>query len=118
MESARQSLCHGCERRSMGAACPTFACSVSRWTAAHDRYSCCDQRDFLSTAHRLPMASSSTGLSSLGHRLSLFPDLEELRCVDLPATGHLRANSQGGWPVCVSFGGDHGRAIGEDDRTR
>jgi len=48
LESARQLLCHGRERRSIGTARPTFTCSTARWPAAHNRYySCCDQRDFL-----------------------------------------------------------------------
>ena len=89
LEIARQSICHRRERRSMGTARPTFAGSATRRSAAHNRYSCCDQRDFLSAAHRLPMASSSAGVSSLGHRVSLFPDVEELRCVDVSATSNL-----------------------------
>ena len=63
---------HGRERRSVGTARPTFACSTARWPAAHNRYSCCDQRDFLSASHRLSVASSSTGVSSLGHRVHYF----------------------------------------------
>ena len=31
----------------------------------------CDQRDFLSAAHRLSVASSSAGVSSLGHRITI-----------------------------------------------
>jgi hypothetical protein len=89
LEIARQSICHRRERRSMGTARPTFAGSATRRSAAHNRYSCCDQRDFLSAAHRLPVASSSAGVSSLGHRVSLFPDVEELRCVDVSATSNL-----------------------------
>ena len=53
LKSARQSLNHGRERRSMGTAYPLFACSPTGRPAAHHRYSCCDQRDFLSAAHRL-----------------------------------------------------------------
>jgi hypothetical protein len=89
LEIARQSICHRRERRSMGTTRPTFVGSATRRSAAHNRYSGCDQRDFLSAAHRLPVASSSAGVSSLGHRVSLFPDVEELRCVEVSATSNL-----------------------------
>ena len=87
----------------MDAARPTVAGSPTRRAAAHHRCSCCDQRDFLFAAHRLSVASSSSRVSSLGHRVSLFPYVEELRCVDMPATGnHEQVRRKAGRSACPS----------------
>jgi hypothetical protein len=44
------------------------------------------QRNFLSAPNRLPVAASSSRVSGLGYRVSLFPHVEELWRVDLPTT--------------------------------
>ena len=74
---------------SVGTPRPTFTRSTARLPAAHNQYSCCDQRDFLFASHRLSVASSSARVPSLGHHVPLFPHVEELRCMDLPATRNL-----------------------------
>jgi hypothetical protein len=67
------------DRGSLGSTRSSVASSTARWTAADNGYSGCDQRYFLFAPHRLPMAPSSSGVSGLGHRVSLFPHVEEHR---------------------------------------
>jgi putative transposase of IS4/5 family DUF4096 len=60
----------------------------------------------------LSVAPSSPRISGMGYGVSLFPDVEELRRMDLPPTSDLRANSKESGSIRVSLGGDHGWAIG------
>jgi hypothetical protein len=69
---------------------------------------CSRQCDLLSTPDGLPMAAASGRIPSVGHRLSLFPHLEEHGRVDLLTTGDLRANALGSWSKSLSICGYHG----------
>ena len=89
LESARQLLCHGRERRSVGTARPTFTCSTARWPAAHNRYSRRDQRDFYLLRTGCQWRLLPREFPAWGTVVPPFPHVEELRCVDLPATRNL-----------------------------
>ena len=82
--------------------------SAARWQTAHNQCSRGIQRHLLFTANRLSVAASATGVSRLGHGLSLLPELEERRRVDLPSESNLRARSNRGWKGFVSLCRHHG----------
>ncbi len=54
------------------------------------------------------MATLATGVSGVGHGLSLLPELEERRRVDVPSESHLLPRSNTGWPGSVSVRCHHG----------
>ena len=55
------------------------ACCTAGWPAPHNRSARRTQRHLLSAAYRVPVATASTRVSGVGHRVSLFPHLEERR---------------------------------------
>lgn len=112
------SLSYGPERCSVDAACTSLAGTAARWTPTHNRASCHPERDLLSAAHWLPMATPSARVPGLGHRLSLLPYLEEHGRVDRHPTNSVRASSKGSRSLCLSICGDHGRTVRENNGAR
>jgi transposase len=56
-------------------------------------------------------------ISALGHGLPLLSSLAKLRCVGPSTSGILRAGPSSCRTRRLSFGGDHGWPIGQDDRA-
>src|SRR4051794_27558625 len=67
--------------------------------------------------HRLPMASASAGIPSMGDGLLLLPNVEECGRLGPFTAHHLQAITQRGRSVCLSIGGHHGWPFGEDNRA-
>src|SRR5690348_16848720 len=89
---------------------------AARRASAHHRPSWRRQCHLLSAADRLPMAPAAKGISTLGYGLPLFPDLAEQWCLGSSTPHALRAGSSRCWTGSLSFGGDYGWPIGQDDR--
>ena len=79
----RQALPYRSDRCSLGADRADVTGSRTRWPTTHNQHSRCVKRNLLSSTNRLPMAFASPRVSSLEHRLSLLPTLEERWCLDL-----------------------------------
>ena len=73
---------------------------------------------FLPTAHRLPVASPAPRIPSLGHRLSLLPNLAEHGRLNGTSSSGLRANPKASRSKRVSIRRDHGWPLGKDNRAR
>lgn len=63
-------------------------------------------------ATRSTLASSKVW----GYRLFLLSHVEECRHGDEPTTRNLQTPVQQRWPVCLTFGGHYGWAIGQDNQ--
>src|SRR4029434_9220676 len=97
---------------------PLSASSTHWWTPAHNRSSRRTECDFLPTAHRLPMATPAPRIPSLGHRVSLLPNLAEHGRLDRPSSSDLPASPKASRSKRVSIRRDHGWPVGKDHRAR
>src|SRR6202045_3384016 len=104
----RQALRYRSDRCSLGADRADVTRSPTRRPTTHNQHSRCVKLNFLSTTNRLPMAFASPRVSSVEHRLSLLPGLEERRCLDLPPALNIPASSTASRPDRLSVGRHHG----------
>jgi hypothetical protein len=96
---------------------PGSAGGATSRATAHHQPSCCPQRHLLPPANRLSVATVTTRISALWHGLPLLSSLAKLRCVGPSTSGALRAGPSSCRTRSLSFGGDHGWPIGQDDRA-
>src|SRR5260370_1291684 len=113
----RQALPYRSDRCSLGADRADVTGSPTRWPTTHNQHSRCVKRNLLSSTNRLPMAFASPRVSSLEHRLSLLPTLEERWCLDLRPALNVPASSTASRSDRLSVGRHHGWPGGEDDGT-
>jgi hypothetical protein len=89
----RQALRYRFDRCSLGTDRADVTGSPTRRPTTHNQHSRCVKRNLLSTTNRLPMAFASPRVSSVEHRLSLLPSLEEPWCLDLRPALNVPASS-------------------------
>src|SRR5215472_7453734 len=103
-----ESLSDGSQRSGVGVGLTVVAASRYWRPAANHGPACRTRRDLLFAADRLSVALASPRLPGMGHRVSLFPQVEAYGRVELRSGSHLRADASASGPVCVSIGRYHG----------